>query len=188
MADLSVTELQRQLANVEDLLALLVDVSDERIPQLRKDIENIIGKIQSGIDVSKLKETVQSTINNSINTANYTKMLDTAKEIKEAVNDANRAFSYYEKEVKSISTWNTGLVVGAICFVLGAGLMWGWQYSRIDKYQYAIDQTNAMAGYINSSCNLKQGYAVFQGRGQDKKAMDCNNSWLTTSDILEKKK
>lgn len=186
MADL--VELQKQLNSIEELLGLLVHVSDEKVPQLRNDIEQIIGKIQTGIDVQRLKEKVQVTIDNAIEAGNYTKILATAKEIKEAVNDANRAFSDYEKEVKSISTWHTGLVVGAICFVVGAGLMWGWQYSRIDKYQYAIDQTNGMAGYVNSSCSTKQGYAKFLGVATDKKPYDCNKYWLTSSEILENKK
>ena len=106
-----------------------------------------------------------------------------AKEIKEAVRDANRAFSDYEKEVKSISTWNTGIVVGAICFVLGAGLMWGWQYSRIDKYQYAINQTNSMSAYINSDCPIKQNYAKFVGQ-----TVKCDEYWSSPTTILERKK
>lgn len=181
MADLQ--ELQQQLNNIEELLALIVQVSDEKVPQLRKDIEQIIGKIQTGIDVQRLKEKVQVTIDNAIESGNYTKILATAKEIKEAVNDANRAFSDYEKEVKSISTWHTGLTVGAICFVLGAGVMWGWQYSRIDKYQYAIDQTNAMAGYINSDCKIKQSYAKFVGQ-----TINCDQNWSSPTTILEKRK
>jgi len=44
MADLQ--ELQQQLNNIEELLGLLVHVSDEKVPQLKKDIEQIIGKIQ----------------------------------------------------------------------------------------------------------------------------------------------
>jgi ABC-type Fe3+-citrate transport system substrate-binding protein len=183
MADLSVTELQRQLANVEDLLALLVDVSDERIPQLRKYIENIIGKIQYGIDVSKLKETVQSTINNSIETANYTKMLATAKEIKEAVSQATQTFKDYEKHVESISTWQTGIIAGVLSFVFGVAGMWAFQYNRIDKYQYAIEQTNAMSGYINSSCQIKQSYAKFVGQ-----TIDCDTNWASPSSLLNRKK
>ena len=176
-------ELKDQLDRVDATLGLLIDVSDERIPQLRKDIENIIGKIQYGIDVSKLKETVQSTINTSIETANYTKMLATAKEIKEAVTQATQTFKDYEKQVESISTWQTGIVVGVICFVLGVTGMWAFQYTRIDKYQYAIDQTNAMAGYINSSCQIKQSYAKFIGQ-----TIDCDTAWLSPTAILDRKK
>lgn len=181
MADLQ--ELQQQLNNIEELLALIVQVSDEKVPQLRKDIEQIIGKIQTGIDVKCLKEKVQITIDSAIESGNYTKILTTAKEIKEAVRDANRAFSDYEKEVKSISTWNTGIVVGAICFVLGAGLMWAWQYSRIDKYQYAINQTNSMSAYINSDCPIKQNYAKFVGQ-----TVKCDEYWSSPTTILERKK
>ena len=181
MSDL--VELKKQLDNVEELLALIVQVSDEKVPQLRKDIEQIIGKIQTGIDVKCLKEKVQITIDSAIESGNYTKILTTAKEIKEAVRDANRAFSDYEKEVKSISTWNTGIVVGAICFVLGAGLMWAWQYSRIDKYQYAINQTNSMSAYINSDCPIKQNYAKFVGQ-----TVKCDEYWSSPTTILERKK
>lgn len=176
-------ELKDQLDRVDATLGLLIDVSDERIPQLRKDIENIIGKIQSGIDVYKLKETVQSTINNSIETANYTKMLATAKEIKEAVNQATQTFKDYEKHVESISTWQTGIIVGVLSFIVGVAGMWAFQYNRIDKYQFAIDQTNAMAGYINSSCQIKQSYAKFIG--QD---MDCKQNWSSPTSILDRKK
>ncbi len=130
-----------------------------------------------------LKEKVQITIDSAIESGNYTKILTTAKEIKEAVRDANRAFSDYEKEVKSISTWNTGIVVGAICFVLGAGLMWAWQYSRIDKYQYAINQTNSMSAYINSDCPIKQNYAKFVGQ-----TVKCDEYWSSPTTILERKK
>lgn len=93
MADLQ--ELQQQLNNIEELLGLLVHVSDEKVPQLRKDVEQIIGKIQTGIDVQRLKEKVQVTIDNAIESGNYTKILTTAREIKEAVNDANRAFRVF---------------------------------------------------------------------------------------------
>ena len=69
MADLQ--ELQQQLNNIEELLALIVQVSDEKVPQLRNDIEQIIGKIQTGIDVQRLKEKVQTTIDNAIESGNY---------------------------------------------------------------------------------------------------------------------
>ena len=77
MADLQ--ELQQQLNNIEELLALIVQVSDEKVPQLRKDIEQIIGKIQTGIDVKCLKEKVQITIDSAIESGNYTKILTTAR-------------------------------------------------------------------------------------------------------------
>ena len=73
--------------------------------------------------------------------------------------------------------------MGVICFVLGACLMWGWQYSRIDKYQYAIEQTNAMAGYINSDCKIKQSYAKFVGQ-----TINCDQNWSSPTTILERKK
>ncbi len=176
-------ELKNQLDRVDDTLGLLVDVSDEKIPQLKKDIESIIGKIQNGIDVNQLKETVQKTINTSIETANYNKMLLTAKEIQVAVTQATQTLKDYEKEVKSISTWQTGILVGSLCFVFGAACVWAVQYSRIDKYQYAIDQTDAMAGYINSSCNIKQNYAKFVGQ-----TIDCEKNWASPTSILSSKK
>ena len=140
-------------------------------------------KIQNGIDVNQLKETVQKTINTSIETANYNKMLLTAKEIQVAVTQATQTLKDYEKEVKSISTWQTGILVGSLCFVFGAACVWAVQYSRIDKYQYAIDQTDAMAGYINSSCNIKQNYAKFVGQ-----TIDCEKNWASPTSILSSKK
>ena len=42
MADLQ--ELQKQLNNIEELLGLLVHVSDEKVPQLRNDINEYCKK------------------------------------------------------------------------------------------------------------------------------------------------
>ena len=181
MAEL--VELQKQLNNIEDLLALLSHVSSETMPQLKKDINDIVGKIQNGIDVQRLKEKVQSTIDETIENGNYNKITTASKEIKEAINQVMQVFKAYEEEVKSISTWRTGVIAGFICFVIGVVCMWGIQYKRIDKYQYVIDQTNAMAGYINSDCKTKQNYAKFVGQ-----TIECNQTWSSPTSILKREK
>lgn len=190
MADL--VELQRQLNSIEDLLALLVHVSDEKVPQLKNDINDIANKIKGGFDKEELAKQIRMVLNQVINQSDYSKLqanIDTtAKKMIEAIEQSTRQVDKWRAEAKSGNIWSWSFLFFVIGLFMGGIIIWTVQYNRIDRYQYAIDQTNAMAGYINSSCQLKQGYAVFQGRGQDKKAMDCDSSWLTTSEILSRKK
>lgn len=189
MADL--VELQRQLNNIEELLGLLVHVSDEKVPQLKNDINDIVKNIKGGFDKEELAKQIRTVLNQVINQSDYSKLqanIDaTAKKMINAVETSSRQVDQWRAEAKSSSIWNWSFLFFVIGLFVGGIIIWTVQYHRIDKYQYAIDQTNGMAGYINSSCNNKQGYAKYQGRSTDKEPMDCDKHWLTPSEILQNK-
>lgn len=184
MADL--VELQKQLNNIDELLALLVNLSDERIPQLKNDINEIVKNIKGGFDKEELARQIRAVLNQAINESDYTKLkanIDaTARKMIDAVESSSRKVEHWQDNYQLRSRWHYALISGAICFVLGAGLMWSWQYKRIDKYQYAIDQTNAMSAYINSDCDIKKSYAKFVGD-----TITCDKNWLSPTVILENK-
>lgn len=183
-----IQELKDQLDRVDVTLGLLVDVARESIPQLKNDINDIVKNIKGGFDKEELAGQIRAVLNQVINQSDYTKLQanidSTAKKMIDAVETSSRQVDQWRDDYQKRSRWHFALISGAICFILGSGIMWKLENSRIEKYQYAIDQTNGMAGYINSSCNTKQGYAKFLGVATDKKPYDCNKYWLTSSEIL----
>lgn len=183
-----IQELKNQLDRVDATLSLLIDVAKECVPQLKNDINEIVKNIKGGFDQEELAKQMRIVLNQVINQSDYTRLktnMDTAtKTMTAAIETASRQVNQWRDNYQSRSRWHFALISGAICFILGSGIMWKLENSRIEKYQYAIDQTNGMAGYINSSCNIKQGYAKFLGVATDKKPYDCNKYWLTSSEIL----
>lgn len=184
MADL--VELQRQLNSIEDLLALLVHVSDEKVPQLKNDINDIANKIKGGFDKEELAKQIRTVLNQVINQSDYSKLqanIDTtAKKMIEAIEQSTRQVDRWRAEAKSGNIWSWSFLFFVIGLFMGGIIIWTVQYNRIDRYQYVIDKTNVMAGYINSDCKIKQDFAQFIGQ-----TINCDQSWLSPSTILEKK-
>lgn len=185
MADL--VELQRQLNSIEELLGLLVHVSDEKVPQLKSDINDIVRNIKGGFDKEELAKQIRLVLNQAINQSDYSKLQanieSTAKKMIDAVETSSRQVNQWRDDFHSRSKWHIALISGVVGVLLGAGLLWWLQNSRIDKYQVAISQTNAMAGYINSDCKIKQSYAKFVGD-----SITCDKEWASPSSILGRKK
>lgn len=72
MADLR--ELQQQLNNIEELLGLLVHVSDEKVPQLKSDINDIVKNIKGGFDKEELAKQIRTVLNQVISQSDYCKL------------------------------------------------------------------------------------------------------------------
>ena len=117
MADL--VELQRQLNNIEELLGLLVHVSDEKVPQLKNDINDIVKNIKGGFDKEELAKQIRTVLNQVINQSDYSKLqanIDaTAKKMINAVETSSRQVDLWRAEAKSSSIWNWSFLF----FVIG---------------------------------------------------------------------
>lgn len=185
MADL--VELQRQLNSIEELLALLVHVSDEKVPQLKNDINDIANKIKGGFDKEELAKQIRTVLNQVINQSDYSKLqasIDaTAKKMIDAVETSSRQVDRWRAEAKSGNILSWSFLFFVIGLFMGGIIIWTVQYNRIDRYQYVIDKTNVMAGYINSDCKIKQNFAQFIGQ-----TINCDQNWSSPTTMLERKK
>ena len=177
---------QKALNDMQDLLSLIVSVSSEQVPQLKSDINDIVKNIKGGFDKEELAKQIRTVLNQVINQSDYSKLqanIDaTAKKMIDAVETSSRQVDHWRDNYHSRRKWHIALISGVLGVLLGAGLLWWLQNSRIDRYQVAISQTNAMAGYINSDCKIKQSYAKFVGD-----SITCDKKWASPSFILGRK-
>jgi ElaB/YqjD/DUF883 family membrane-anchored ribosome-binding protein len=186
MADLQ--ELQQQLNNIEEVLGLLVHVSDEKIPQLKNDINDIVKNIKGGFDKEELAKQIRTVLNQVINQSDYSKLqanIDTTtKKMIDAVETSSRQVDQWRDDYHSRSMWYFVLV----SLVVGVGIGIGGSYyvtmKKFTQYQDVVDATSFYARYINSSCKIKTDFAKFIGQSQK---YDCNTSWISGSDYLAKK-
>lgn len=186
MADL--VELQRQLNSIEELLALLVHVSDEKVPQLKNDINDIANKIKGGFDKEELAKQIRTVLNQVINQSDYSKLqasIDaTAKKMIDAVETSSRQVDRWRDNYQSRSRWYFVLISLLIGMGLGIGGSYYITMKKFTQYQDVVDATNFYARYINSDCNIKKDFAKFIGLSQK---YDCNTSWISGADYLAKK-
>ncbi len=177
---------QKALNDMQDLLSLIVSVSSEQVPRLKSDINDIVKNIKGGFDKEELAKQIRTVLNQVINQSDYSKLQvsidSTAKKMIDAVELSSRQVDKWRDNHNSRSKWHIALISGVLGVLFGAGLLWWLQNARIDKYQVAISQTNAMAGYINSDCKIKQSYAKFVGD-----SITCDKEWASPSSILGRK-
>lgn len=186
MADL--VELQRQLNSIEELLGLLVHVSDEKVPQLKSDINDIVKNIKDGFDKEELAKQIRTVLNQVINQSDYSKLqasIDaTAKKMIDAVETSSRQVDKWRDNYQSRSKWYFVL----ISLIVGLGLGIGGSYyitmKKFTQYQDVVNATSFYARYINSSCKIKTDFAKFIGQSQK---YDCDTNWISGSDYLAKK-
>lgn len=177
---------KKALNDMQDLLSLIVSVSSEQVPQLKSDINDIVKNIKGGFDKEELAKQIRTVLNQVINQSDYSKLQvsidSTAKKMIDAVELSSRQVDTWRDNHNSRSKWHIALISGVLGVLFGAGLLWWLQNARIDKYQVAISQTNAMAGYINSDCKIKQSYAKFVGD-----SITCDKELASPSSILGRK-
>lgn len=186
MADL--VELQKQLNSIEELLGLLVHVSDEKVPQLRNDINEIVKNIKDGFDKEELAKQIRTVLNQVINQSDYSKLqanIDTAtKKMIDAVETSSRQVDQWRDSYQSRSRWYFVLVSLIIGLGIGIGGSYYITMNKFTQYQNVVDATSFYARYINSSCKIKIDFAKFIGQGEK---YDCNTNWISGADYLAKK-
>lgn len=159
MADLSITELQRQLANVEELLALIVHVSDEKVPQLKNDISNIVDKIQGGVDKEQIATQVRAVINKVLTESSYVKLerdIDTnTKKMIEAIEQSSRKVENWQDNYHNRSKWNIALIIGAICFCSGFGVSYWCNKPTVNQQQEIYSNIGIIAKYVRDNATPK---------------------------------
>ena len=82
MSNMTIQELQQKLENVDQLLALLVRVVDEKIPTLSREIATIVGTINGGFNTTRLTDQVQTSINTALNDSDYGSLITAMHSIK----------------------------------------------------------------------------------------------------------
>ena len=82
MSNMTIQELQQKLENVDQLLALLVRVVDEKMPTLSREIDTIVGTIKGGFNTTRLTEQVQTSINTALNESDYGSLITAMHSIK----------------------------------------------------------------------------------------------------------
>lgn len=187
---------QKALDDMGDLLALIVDVSDNKVPQLRNDINEIVKNIKDGFDKEELAKQIRTVLNQVINQSDYSKLqanIDTAtKKMIDAVESSSRQVDKWREETKinkifnwSFSTFVLGLFLGLVfAYLFAFKELKDYQQNDLYKYQNIINYTDSYARYINSSCEIKQSFSNFTNVGTKK--FDCNKSWLSASELLQK--
>ena len=190
MSDLSISELSKGLQRVDETLAILIAVANETTPalqaqaeKLKREVASIANTVNAGFDTDKLKQQAKSAINAGVSESDLAQIQASAEEatkaLTNAVKVAEQSATYYEKNAGTYSNVIVGFIAGTISFVAGALLVWGIQYNRIDRYQYAISQTDTMAKFLNSNCQNKKAYAAYLNQ-----SIDCKTSWWGPSEIV----
>lgn len=160
MADLSVTELQRQLSNVEDLLALLVHVSDEKVPQLKNDIDDIVKNIKGGFDKEELAKQIRTVLNQVINQSDYAKLqtnIDTStKKMIEAIEQSSRKVENWRDNYHNRSRWHIALISGAIFFCIGFAACYWWNKPTVSQQQEVYNNVSIIAKYVKDTSTNTQ--------------------------------
>jgi hypothetical protein len=155
MADSPVTEFQRQLDNVADLLELLVHVSDEKVPQLKNDISNIVDKIEGGFDKEELASQVRAVINKVISESRYVKLerdidINTKKMI-DAITSSSRHIEQWRDNYHNRSKWHIGLISGAIFFCIGFGACYWWNKPTVSQQEQTRNDLYTIAKYVKDN-------------------------------------
>ena len=160
MSDLSISELSKGLQRVDETLAILIAVANETTPalqaqaeKLKREVASIANIVNAGFDTDKLKQQAKSAINAGVSESDLAQIQASAekaaKALTNAVKVAEQSATHYERNAGIYSNVIVGFITGAMAFVAGALLVWGIQYNRIDRYQYAINQTDTMAKFLN---------------------------------------
>lgn len=193
MADLQ--ELQKQLNNIEELLGLLVHVSDEKVPQLRNDINDIVKNIKGGLDKEELALQIKTIFNQIINQSDYAKLQanieSTTKKMIDAVESSSRQVDRWRDGYQTRSKWYFVLISLVVGLGIGVGGSYylafknlkEYQQSDLQRYQDVINSNDAYARFVNSSCKNKQSFANFVYGYQ--KPFDCNKSWLSSASLIK---
>jgi ElaB/YqjD/DUF883 family membrane-anchored ribosome-binding protein len=157
-------ELQRQLNNVEDLLSLLVHLSDEKVPQLKNDINDIVKNIKGGFDKEELAKQLRTVLNQVINQSDYSKLqanIDTTtKKMIDAIESSSRKVDKWRDNYQKRSRWHFALISGAICFCFGFTSAFYWlKPSQAQQQKFLNDSlknTDIIVEYVQNKCkNLK---------------------------------
>ena len=169
-------KIQEQIIQaLKDLLAL----EEVMLPAVKADIKQISDSLTVGFNQTNLKNQALKALNTGLNESQIAQMRDDATRYQEIMNgsiskliramdQAEHEATRYQMKAEAHKNLYVGIISGALCFVLGAALLWGSQSHRIDRYQYAISQTDSMARFVNSDCRIKQIYGDYIG-----KKIDC---------------
>lgn len=104
MSDLQ--DLQKQLNSIEELLGLLVHVSDEKMPQLKNDIDNIVKNVKSGFDAELLRKQAFEALNTAVSKADYTVLHKNLKQTSENLTSLiNNLSKTVEKTYNNVDHW-----------------------------------------------------------------------------------
>jgi glycerol kinase len=190
---LTLEQLPKLQEQINQTLATLLSLEEEMLPEVQKKIQNIAELLTVGFDESKLKTQVVIALNQALTSSQIADITKSAKGYQDTLNSSiknlqttilqiqGQANQYIEKTATHKSIY-VGIITGALAFVAGAAVVWGVQYNRMDRYQFAIGQTDTMARYINSSCKIKQDYGKYIGQPIE----NCNN-WYAPTEIIAKK-
>lgn len=193
MADLQ--ELQKQLNNIEELLGLLVHVSDEKVPQLRNDINDIVKNIKGGLDKEELALQIKTIFNQIINQSDYAKLQanieSTTKKMIDAVESSSRQVDRWRDGYQTRNRWYFALISLVVGLGIGVGGSYylafknlkEYQQSDLKRYQDVINSNDVYARFVNSSCKNKQNFANFVYGNQ--KPFDCNKEWLSSGSLIK---
>lgn len=130
--------LKASLDRVDKTLALLIEISEEKTPQLKRDILEIAGTVLDGFHMEQLTEQARRSINTAINQSELKKLQqdvnESSEKIKSAVYGAQQSFD----NAKNGKGFRVALLSGVVCFAIGVCLMWMVQYNRIEAYQSTV--------------------------------------------------
>lgn len=150
---------QKALDDMGDLLALIVDVSDNKVPQLRNDINEIVKNIKDGFDKEELAKQIRTVLNQVINQSDYSKLqanIDTAtKKMIDAVETSSRQVDQWQDSYQSRSRWHFALISGALFFCIGFAACYWWNKPTVSQQQETAADIGTIAKYVRDSVNTQ---------------------------------
>jgi ElaB/YqjD/DUF883 family membrane-anchored ribosome-binding protein len=163
MADL--VELQKQLNNIDELLALFLNVSDEKMPQLKNDINEIVKNIKDGFDKEELARQIRAVLNQAINEADYTKLkasIDaTARKMIDAIESSSNKVEHWQDNYQLRSRWHYALISGAICFCIGFAAAVYWLKPSFEQQENILNRNttalNTISTYVTNKTSNSAG-------------------------------
>ena len=147
-------ELQENLKELKKTMAMLLRLSDETVPELKNEINEIIDKIKGGIDKTELAKQIKAVMNQVIVNNDYGSLLTaietSSKTMINAVEKSSQKVEEWERKHHKRATWHIAIISGAMFFAIGFGVCYWWTKPTISQQQEIYSDIDSIAKFVNS--------------------------------------
>jgi len=192
---LTLEELPQLQEQINQTLKELLALEDEMLPAVQHKIQEIANLLTVGFNETTLKAQAIKALNQALSTSQIATiardattyqntLTESIQKLQNTILTAKQEAARYQDITRTHKGFYVGIITGSLFFVLGAVLMWGVQYNRLDRYELALYKADKFASYVNHSCDFKKDYAKFVG--EDPKSFSCDDTWKSASDWYAK--
>jgi DNA-binding XRE family transcriptional regulator len=180
---LTLEQLPKLQEQINQTLKELLALEDEMLPEIQKKIKQISDLLTVGFNETTLKEQAIAALNQALNGSQIATIRNNAKtyqdtiaesikKLQDTIISVEKEATRYQGITKKYKGLHVGIITGGLCFVLGAAIMWGTQYKRIDNYQSTIswlDRPNSKQTFCSSNATASGVFQYYRD-GKDKSA------------------